>query len=60
MLSKASAFSHGLVMPCPRGSPFDRADTVFSAILFSTTITSVTYERSSLLGMEMSLVRHQS
>lgn len=55
MLSKASALSHGLV---PNSLPIGlslaqtrlTANSTLSAILLSTTINSVTYEPSSLLG----------
>ena len=49
MLSKASALSHGLVVSCSVQLAVNQS---FSAILLSTTITSVTYETSPLLGRE--------
>ena len=53
MLSKASALSHGSVLSVALlNLPLqaNKANQIFSAVLLSTTITSVTYERSSLLG----------
>ena len=49
MLSKASALSHGLVLQAMLGS-INKANPYFSAVLLSTTVTSLTYGRSSLLG----------